>query len=436
MTTQLTVNINRQYLGRITLEESGERYALEYAHSWLGAGGFHVSPHLKPGECASESVRRFLANLLPEGRWLEELSASTHISRANIFGLVAAIGTETTGALTFRIGATPSEEPVTSFRPVTPVELAERISQRQNVSIAVWDGKPRLSVAGVQDKLPLLIRADGQMGFGEGALASTHIMKFGTARALHLVINEFICMQLAKGMNLSVADVLLARFGEPVLVVQRFDRELADDHVLRRHLIDGCQILDLPPTYKYERPFGKGGDAAIIRSGANLPDLFASCRLCRVPAAALRDMLNWVLFQLLIGNSDAHGKNISFFVGPGGIDMAPAYDLLNLDMYAAEYDRDFSMAIGDAFDPEEITPWELAEMCERCGLKKHLVAKTLTAMSENLLKTLDAVNLSSLLPGEETEFAGELLDKIRKNVERYLPYAKQLPRVVGLAAKK
>lgn len=67
-------------------------------------------------------------------------------------------------------------------------------------------------------------------------------------------------------------------------------------------------MLDLPPTYKYERPFGKGGDAAVIRSGANLPDLFTSCRLCRVPAAALRDMLNWVLFQLLIGNSDAHGK--------------------------------------------------------------------------------------------------------------------------------
>lgn len=430
MTTHLTVNINRQHLGKITLGESGEQYALEYAQSWLDGGGFPISPHLKHSECASESVRRFLANLLPEGRWLEELAISSHISRSNIFGLVAAIGAETTGALTFRMGDAPTDGPPTSFRPVTTVELAERIGQRRNVSIAVWDGKPRLSVAGVQDKLPLLIRADGQMGFGEGELASTHILKFGTARALHLVINEYICMQLAKGMKLPVAEVSLARFGEPVLVVRRFDRELAGDHVLRQHLIDGCQMLDLPPTYKYERPFGKGGEAAVIRSGANLPDLFASCRLCRVPAAALRDMLNWVLFQLLIGNSDAHGKNISFFVGPGGIDVAPAYDLLNLDMYASEYDRDFSMAIGDAFDPEEITPWELAEMCERCGLRKRLVAKTLTAMSGNLLKAMDAVNLSGLLPGEETEFSGELLDKIRKNVERYLSYAKQLPKIV------
>jgi len=327
------------------------------------------------------------------------------------------------------MGDMPFEEFSTSFRPVTPLELTERISQRQDVSIAVWDGKPRLSVAGVQDKLPLLIRADGQMGFGEGELASTHILKFGTARALHLVINEFICMQLAKIIKLPVAEVSLVRFGEPVLVVRRFDRELVGDQVLRRHLIDGCQMLNLPPTYKYERPFGKGGDAAVIRSGANLPDLFASCRLCRVPAAAVRDLLNWMLFQLLIGNSDAHGKNISFFVGPGGIDMAPAYDLLNLDMYAAEYHRDFAMAIGDAFDPEEITPWELAEMCERCGLQKRLVVKTFTKMSENLRKAVDTVNLTGLLSGEETEFAGELLDKIRKNVERYQPYMNQLPKI-------
>jgi serine/threonine-protein kinase HipA len=425
----LTIDLNRIHLGKVLLDEKSEQYGLEYDLSWLDGGGFPVSPHLKPGECASESVKRFLANLLPEGRWLEELAISSHISRANIFGLVAAIGAETTGALTFRMGDEPVGGLLTSFRPVTSDELAERITQRQNVSIAVWDGKPRLSVAGVQDKLPLLIRADGQMGFGEGELASTHIMKFGTARALHLVINEYVCMQLARVMKLPVADVSLARFGEPVLVVRRFDRLLTGDTVVRRHLIDGCQMLDLPPTYKYERPFGKGGDAAVIRSGANLPDLFASCRLCRVPAAAMRDMLNWVLFQLLIGNSDAHGKNISFFVGPAGIDMAPAYDLLNLDMYAAEYDRDFSMAIGDAFAPEDISPWELAEMCERCGLQKRLVAKTLATMSEKLLKAMDEVDLSSLLSGEETEFAGELLDKVRNNVERYLPYAKQLPKI-------
>lgn len=429
MAVSLTVDLDRIHLGKIILEEKSEKYALEYAQSWLDGGGFPVSPHLKPGECTSDSVKRFLANLLPEGRWLEELSVSNQISRSNVFGLVAAIGVETSGALTFRAGDESTGVLPTSFRPVTIDELSERISQRQRISIAVWDGKPRLSIAGVQDKLPVLIQRDGKMGFGEGELASTHILKFGTDRTLHVVINEYICMQLAKAAKLPVAEVALARFGEPVLMVRRFDRQLSENSVIRKHLIDGCQMLDLPPTYKYERPFGKGGNAAIIRSGANLPDLFASSRYCRMPAVAMRDMLNWVLFQLLIGNSDAHGKNISFFVGPAGIDVAPAYDLLNLDMYSEQYDRDFSMAIGDAFAPEDISPWELAEMCERCGLQKRLVANTLTTLSGKLLKAMESVDLTSLLPGEETEFAAEVIAAIRKNVERYLPYAKQLPKI-------
>jgi hypothetical protein len=98
-------------------------------------------------------------------------------------------------------------------------------------------------------------------------------------------------------------------------------------------------------------------------------------------------------------------------------------------MYSTQYDRDFSMAIGDAFAPEDISPWELAEMCERCNLQKRLVANTLTILSGKLLKAMDVIDLSPLLPGEETEFAGELIAAIRKNVERYLPYAKQLPKM-------
>lgn len=71
----------------------------------------------------------------------------------------------------------------------------------------------------------------------------------------------------------------------------------------------------------------------------------------------------------------------------------------------------------------------MAEMCERCGLQKRLVANTLATLSGKLLKAMDAVDLSSLQPGEETEFAGEVIAAIRKNVERYLPYAKQLPKI-------
>ena len=149
MPETLSVFLNREPLGAITLEGKEDRYGLEYAHAWLDGPGYPISPHLKPSECESEKVKRFLSNLLPEGKWLEELSVDNQISKSNIFGLIALIGAETTGALTFQYDEKPRP---TEFREVSVAELTERIAQRQRVSIANWDGKPRLSVTGVQAK--------------------------------------------------------------------------------------------------------------------------------------------------------------------------------------------------------------------------------------------------------------------------------------------
>jgi serine/threonine-protein kinase HipA len=431
MSENLLVRLNHLPIGRLLFEGATDQYSLVYDQNWLDDAGFTISPHLLPEASPSEALKRFLANLLPEGRWLDELSLTQQISKANIFGLITAIGSETTGALTFQDSIQPTEQLATSFREISAHELTERISQRADRSIAIWDNKPRLSVAGVQDKLPVLIMPDSRIGFGEGLLASTHILKFGTKPDLHLVINEYICMELARRMKLPVAAVQLLRLGEPVLAVQRFDRHwTTQNSVDRLHLIDGCQMLDLPPIYKYERPFGKGGHAAAIRSGASLPQLFDACNRCRVPAAALRDLLQWVLFNLLIGNSDAHAKNISWFIGPNGIQIAPAYDLLCLDSYASQYDRDLALAVGDTFDPEEIQPFQLAEMCEACGLPQRQVARTLTTLCRNMLQQLDNLTLTVELTGDEQAFSNELLAHLRRNTEKYLGFAAELPRVV------
>lgn len=429
MTEKLAVFIGQRRLGYITLDGKNDRYGLEYEPEWLQESGFAISPHLEPGNCKSESVKRFLANLLPEEKWLEELSLDRQISKNNVFGLIAAIGVETTGALAFRQHGGNNDEIPTSFRAVSNKELQDRLANRQQISIANWDGTPRLSVAGVQDKLPILIKPGGEMGFGEGNLASTHILKFGTRPEMNLVVNEFICMELAGMAKLPVAPVTLARYGEPVLIVERFDRRWSSDRVERLHLVDGCQMLDLPPTYKYERPFGKSGEGANIRTGANLPDLFAACKLCRIPALAIRDLLNWLLFQLLIGNSDAHGKNISFYVGRNGIDVAPAYDLVNVEIYGDQYDRDLAMAVGDSFEFSGIHAYQLADMCEECGLPQRQVATALQGLCASLIKAVDSFDLSLHLIGDEPAFGQRILDAIRANCHRFLEVSKELPGV-------
>jgi serine/threonine-protein kinase HipA len=426
---RLTVFLNRELLGTVALQGMDDRYRLDYAPSWLAGQGYAISPHLRPDAGSSEQVKRFLSNLLPEGKWLEELSLDHQISKSNIFGLIALIGAETTGALSFRYDDEGSKSWPTTFRPVRREELTDRIAQRRQVSIARWDGKPRLSVTGVQDKLPILIKPDGSMGFGEGELASTHILKFGRRPDMHMMVNEFFCMELARLAGLSVAKVSLQRFGEPVLVVERFDRRFRRAQVERLHLIDGCQMLDLPPTYKYERPFGKSGEGARIRTGASLPRLFAACRQCRIPARAIRDLLHWTFFQLLIENSDAHAKNLSFFVGKAGLDPAPCYDLLNIAVYGDEFDRDLAMAIGDEFVSEEILPYQLAEFCDACSLPRRQVAATLKKLGTAVRGGLERMGPDVWLHEDEQAFARKLLARIGKNVQRYLALAEELPQV-------
>ncbi|UCZ56626.1 HipA domain-containing protein [Desulfurispirillum indicum] len=430
MNPVLQVTLDHEPIGNITADVAKDTLHFEYEPHWLAGEGFPVSPYVLPG-ASPESVHHFLSNLLPEGRWLDEVSRHLHISKYNIFGLIGAIGSETAGALGFSAPSGSIASPPSCFREISREELGQRVAGRQNVSIALWDNRLRLSVAGVQEKLPLLIRPDGSMGFGEGMLASSHILKFGSPMAMHVVINEYLCMRLAHAMGFVVPPTQLWRFdGEPVLVVERFDRFPDGPHrIRRRHIIDGCQMLNLPPGAKYERPFGKGGHVAHIRTGANVPDLIASSRHCRVPAVAKRTLLHWVLFNLLIGNSDAHGKNISFFVDRHGMSVAPWYDLLCVEMYGATFEQDLAMAIGDAFDPQKIFAFQLALLCEMCGLPRRQVAKTLLAMCHAAGEQVENLASEGDLTPEERDFAAALCSHIRGKALRYRDVAAELPQV-------
>jgi serine/threonine-protein kinase HipA len=99
MQQELSVFLNREQTGKLTFNGPDDRYGFEYSQSWLKKKGFIISPHIRPQKNDSDTIKRFLSNLLPEGKWLEELSINNQISKSNIFGLIALIGTETTGAL-------------------------------------------------------------------------------------------------------------------------------------------------------------------------------------------------------------------------------------------------------------------------------------------------------------------------------------------------
>ena len=158
-----------------------------------------------------------------------------------------------------------------------------------------------------------------------------------------------------------------------------------DTWVERKHIIDAFQASDLPASFKYERNIGSVGDAALYRDGVSLSKLFGLLEHVSRKAADKLAMLRWALFQLVIGNSDAHGKNFSFFVHRSGLEAAPWYDLVSVVQYP-QFSHDLAMAFGDEFNLDQITAFALADFTERCGIDRQLLVRECRRMRDGVRK--------------------------------------------------
>jgi len=389
----------------------------QYSNYWQ-KNGYALSPYLPlSNNINNADVKRYLNNLLPEGSGLDELVTQFGISKNNTFALVRVLGQDLPSVFTLSANDC-TQVNKTQFIKLKSKELANRLNKSQDVvNLTIWDGKPRLSVAGVQNKINVVINDKGEMGFGEGDLRSTHLLKFENRRSTNLVINEHITMGLARACQLDVADTEIKYFdSHPSLLVKRFDRKLAKDITQRKHMIDGAQALNLPPEYKYERNFGGGRDVKHIRDGASLPKLFSFANKCINPALTKQKLLDWALFNLMVCNADAHGKNVSFFVSSKGIELTPFYDLVNIAMYE-EFDQELAMAIGDEFDMQDINAYQLADFADSCRLKRSLIVRNINNLASKLLENIDNVINNADI---DTEYAEKYKKLVVKRANHFL----------------
>ena len=406
--TQLNIFYDKDEVGILKYEPINDVFSFEYSHDWK-IKGFELSPYMKFDSIISNNViKNFIENLLPEGKGREILTNMYHISKNNLFALIQLIGKDTTGALTFNLEHNTF---ITSFREITISELSHRIKDRKDVPIAVWDGNVRLSVAGVQDKLPITI-LDEKFGFGEGELASTHILKFESNND-NLVLNEYLSLTLASIAGLKTPYIKIVNFeDEIVLQVERFDRELiSKDKVIRKHIIDGCQALNLNVMHKYERAFGK--ELKDYKEGASFQKIFTLIEKCSSPIIAKKDIITWIIVNLCLGNSDAHGKNISFFIEKNKMELTPFYDIVNIEIYENKYDTDFAMAIDTAFNQKELGSYQIIEFCKDLKINLKGFIKEFKRISHSINKALDNDILIDVVNPKNKDF----YEKYKKDVQ-------------------
>ncbi len=110
-------------------------------------------------------------------------------------------------------------------------------------------------------------------------------------------------MRLAAAIGLDVAPIEPRHIRDRTfLLVQRYDRAMDDDGTARRiHQEDFCQALGVPPETKYA---SEGGPA--------FKDCFALLRrIAARPAFDVLKLPDAVIFNVIAGNADAHGKHRS-----------------------------------------------------------------------------------------------------------------------------
>lgn len=351
MAHELNVWLGEACVG--TLYLAGGRMNFKYDAQWLARPGAHAVSNILPLQNASfpdTIARAFFAGLLPEGHARLMLARQLQVSRQNDFALLDRIGGDCAGALTLL----PSGQlPETSRRHVRWLDekgLSAVLAQLPMRPMLAGEEGLRLSLAGAQDKLPVVF--DGQrIGLPLGSQPSTHIIKPAIEAVEDSVANEHFCMSLARAMGWLVADTQIQEAsGQKFLLVTRYDRAGPDwQQLTRLQQEDFCQALGIVPEMKYQNEGGPGFAACfdILRQAA------------RPSAPSVLRLMDYAVFNALIGNHDAHAKNFSLLLSPRGWVLAPLYDALSTAIYPVLSSK-MAMKIGSRykFTELELRHWQ------------------------------------------------------------------------------
>lgn len=400
---------------------AASEYFFEYDTQWLEQPGAYV---LTPQFALTEQryigapVRSFFENLLPEGTALDDVIAALQrrvpsLREPSAFELLGQLGHELPGVLSLLPeGVQPV--PLQQYQALPYAALSERIRSKQ--SLLLSNESSTMSLAGAQEKMGLRFHAASKKSLAfflesVGPSPTTHILKPDTRQPRYQpsAINEYACMKLARVLKLPVPDVWFLRVPEPVYVVQRYDRTNLAGNIVGLHQFDGCQLLGHGSGWKYERQGGL----------VSLPKIVDALRALHIRAGDLLQFQRWVMFNYLIGNADAHAKNLSVLVDENGFRLAPFYDLLCVRVYG---DTGLALYIGDedTFDAVASHSWDA--FCKDCGFRKPGTMKELDKLARSLLPAWQKVRASITAEIDLTSQEQDLLDRMTKVFETHCGY--------------
>ncbi len=377
----LSVWWDRVVVGTLQVNQHGQM-RFTYAADWLAdtsrpAISFSLPKQEQP--FTQRQCRPFFAGLLPEEAQRDVIAGALGISRGNDFAFLEALGGDVAGALSlWPTGEVPPvPDPTGTPRSLSDDELVEVVDAR--VARPAW-GQP-----------------------------TTHILKPAIARYPRTTENEALVMTLAAAVGLPVAPVTARSVeGRSYLLVTRYDRRFdAKGQTHRLHQEDFCQALGIVPERKYA---AEGGPT--FKTGFDLLR-----RATAVPAVAVLAFLDAAIFNLIVGNADAHGKNFSLLYQSAGVSLSPFYDLLSTVAYP-DLSPNLAMKIARRATLEEIGQVTWTAFAEDIGLPASFVRRRVRELSDAVRNQVTSLPDSAALTGLDASVLRSYAALIGSRAER------------------
>jgi len=391
------------------LSQIDGRLSFSYVSDWLNTNNsipLSQSLPLQAEVFDDRATRPFFAGLLPEGDKRKLIAQTLHVSRQNDFALLDGIGGECAGAVTLlEPGQMPQAQDNRDLvRWLDEVELLRLLDEMPKRPMLAGEEGLRLSLAGAQDKLPVVAQGD-RIGLPLFNSPSSHILKPAIAGVEGSVFNEGFCLALANDLMFDAVKAEIRRISDrQYLLVERYDRQVtADGRLMRLHQEDFCQALAVAPEYKYQN-----------EGGPDLSQAFELLRRATRPSAPqILKLLDFVIFNALIGNHDAHGKNFSMLYSTRGIALAPIYDVLSTAVYQDLTDK-MAMKIGRKYKFSEVQ----ARHWERFAVEADLSPAQVKKRVLNIAQRLPDLAAKTIAVFEAEGNHHSVLDKIMTLIEQ------------------
>lgn len=380
----LVVWWDERQAGALSIDQGGAMH-FAYAPGWLADEKAPALSHAMPKQqeaFGDQVCKAVFGGLLPEEGQRTAIARAIGISPDNPFRLLEALGGDVAGALAFLPeGEAPIQDHSgTAPAPLQEAELAELLDRLPAVPMLAGEGGARLSLAGAQSKLPVVVTAHGGIAIPRPGEPSTHLIKPEPDRFPGLAANEAFCLALARAVGIDVANAEWREVaGTPLLLVERYDRTTVDGKTHRLHQEDFAQALGVPSNRKYAS-----------EGGPTFRDSFALLRSAATrPAREVLKLAEAAIFNLIIGNADAHAKNYSLLRGESGeVVLAPLYDLVATHMWK-ELSPKLAMRFGRAATLEEFDRESVAGFAEEAGLGAPYIRRKTVEMVQSIVREIE-----------------------------------------------